>query len=167
MTVWCGHLLWVSCAVVHDNLRSMWQGSFDQSMGTQFVTRHLMNRSEFWTPTPLPSISVSDPVSDTLDACNLDCSACMTLFCLCLLVALKRYNTLKNANSWSGRPMGLTFQRSIRALERHGHHTESVMVGQKLTDAILSFDGCATNSSHCHFTLEVSVHCRLMVPGHH
>lgn len=51
--------------------------------------------------------------------------------------------------------MGLTFQRTIRALERYGHHTESVMVGQKLTDAILSFDNCATNSSHCHFTLQV------------
>ena len=52
--------------------------------------------------------------------------------------------------------MGLTFQRSIRALERHGHHTESVMVGQRLTDAILNFDGCAANSSRCHFTLQVS-----------
>lgn len=72
------------------------------------------------------------------------------------LAASKRYNTLKNANSWSGRPMGLTFQRSIRALERHGHHTESVMVGQRLTDAILNFDGCAANSSRCHFTLQVS-----------
>ena len=96
----------------------MWQGSFDQKMATTFVTRHLMNTSEFWTPTPLPSISVADP----------------------------RYNTLKNANTWSGRPMGLTFQRSIRALERYGHHTESVMVGQKLSDAILAFDGCAGNS---------------------
>jgi hypothetical protein len=139
--------------------RSMWQGSFDQEMADVFVTRHLMNRSEFWTPwdhkkpaatrfafclaiesppankkhiclrfsTPLPSISVSDP----------------------------RYNAIKNANTWSGRPMGLTFQRSIRALERYGHHTESVMVGLKLSDAILGFDGCAGNASLCHFTLEI------------
>lgn len=113
--------------MVHDSLRSMWQGSFDQAMADAFVTRHLMNRSEFWTTTPLPSISVSDP----------------------------RYNAIKNANTWSGRPMGLTFQRSIRALERYGHHTESVMVGEKMSEAILGFDGCAGNGSLCHFTLEI------------
>jgi hypothetical protein len=28
-------------------------------------------------------------------------------------------------------------------------------VGEKLTEAILGFDGCARNASHCHFTLEI------------
>ena len=70
--------------------RYMWQGAFDQAMADAFVSTHLMNRSEFWTPAPLPSIAVSDP----------------------------RYNAIKNANTWSGRPMGLTYQRTIRALER-------------------------------------------------
>jgi hypothetical protein len=145
--------------MVHDSLRVMWSGAFDQAMADAFVTAHIMNRSEFWTPTPLPSISVADP----------------------------RYNVIKNANTWSGRPMGLTFQRSIReptgcaqqtktqkrspaptdnhappdtvccsgALERYAHHAESVMVGLALSHAILGFDGCATNRSHCHFTLEI------------
>ena len=117
----------VVTTLVHDGLRMMWQGAFDQEMADAFVTTHIMNRSEFWTATPLPSISVSDP----------------------------RYNALKNANSWSGRPMGLTFQRSIRALERYGHHAESVMVGERLTEAILAFSGCAGNASRCHFTLEI------------
>ena len=50
---------------------------------------------------------------------------------------------------------GLTFQRSIRALERHGHHVESIMVGERMTEAILAFSGCAGNASRCHFTLEI------------
>ena len=71
-------------------------------MADTFVTKHLLNRSEFWTNTPIPSISAADP----------------------------RYNAIKNANTWSGRPMGLTLQRSIRALERYGHHAVSAMIGK-------------------------------------
>ena len=67
----------VVTTLVHDGLRMMWQGAYDQEMADAFVTTHIMNMSEFWTATPLPSISVSD----------------------------SRYNALKNANSWSGRPM--------------------------------------------------------------
>jgi hypothetical protein len=114
--------------MVHDPIRVMWMGAFDQGMADSFIGTHIMNTSEFWTPMPLPSISVSDP----------------------------RYTALSpNANAWSGRPMGLTLQRAIRAFERYSHHAESVMVGEKLTEAILGFDGCATNASHCHFTLEI------------
>eukprot|EP01050_Picozoa_sp_SAG11_P015239 SAG11_NODE_1954_length_4006_cov_1.667093_1_plen_862_part_00 len=124
--------------LVHDSLRVMWQGAFDQGMADAFVTGHLLNESEFWTPVPLPSISVADP----------------------------RYNALTpNANSWSGRPMGLTFQRAIRALERYGHHAEVTMIGQRLSEAILGFDGCAaapaeienatSRKTACHFTLEI------------
>ena len=123
--------------LVHDSLRVMWMGAFDQKMADAFVARHLMNESEFWTKAPLPSIAVSDP----------------------------RYNNLTNANSWAGRPMGLTYQRAIRALERYGHHAEVTMIGQLLSDAILAFDGCAGDSAQianatsrltsCHFTLEI------------
>lgn len=114
--------------MVHDPIRVMWMGAFEQTMADRFIGTHIMNTSEFWTPMPLPSISVSDP----------------------------RYAALTpNANAWSGRPMGLTLQRAIRAFERYCHHAESVLVGEKLTEAILGFDGCASNASHCHFTLEI------------
>ena len=119
----------VITTLAHDPIRVMWQGAFDQAMAYLFITTHIMNKSEFWTPgMPLPSIAISDP----------------------------RYKVLTpNANTWSGRPMGLTIQRAIRAFERYGHHVESVLVGEALTRAILAFDGCATNASHCHFTLEL------------
>ena len=55
-----GEMAYVT-TLVHNNLRCMWQGIFDQKMADTFVARHLMNRSEFWTPTPLVSIAVSDP----------------------------------------------------------------------------------------------------------
>lgn len=113
--------------LVHDNLRYMWQGAFDDAMADAFVTTHLMNRSEFWTPTPLPSIAYSD----------------------------RRYNAIADANTWSGRPMGLTFQRTIRALERYGHHAEVTLIGARLAAAILGYDKCATNATRCHFTLEI------------
>jgi hypothetical protein len=29
------------------------------------------------------------------------------------------------------------------------------LVGVRLTEAILAFDGCAGNATHCHFTLEI------------
>ena len=51
--------------------------------------------------------------------------------------------------------MGLTYQRAIRALERYGHHAALSMVGSMLASAILDFDSCATNASHCHFVLEI------------
>ena len=65
----------------------------------------------------------------------------------------------------AGRPMGLTFQRAIRALERYCHHAEVTMIGQRLSEAILAFDGCAGDPAEignstsrltaCHFTLEI------------
>jgi hypothetical protein len=54
------HGEWVS-TLVHNNIRMMWHGLFDQGMADAFVAHHLMNRSEFWTTMPLPSISISDP----------------------------------------------------------------------------------------------------------
>ena len=38
---------------------------------------------------------------------------------------------------------------------RYGHHVEGVLVGIALTSAILDFDDCSTNNTHCHFTLEI------------
>ena len=86
--------------LVHNNLRAMWSGAFDQGMADAFVARHLMNSSEFWPNTPLPSIAVSDP----------------------------RFRNTKG-NNWSGPPEGLTFQRAIRALSSYGHHAELMLAG--------------------------------------
>lgn len=98
---------WVT-TLVHNNVRMMWLGLFTQEMADEFVQVHLMNTSEFWTPMPLPSISVSDP----------------------------RYQN-KGGNDWSGPTEGLTLQRGIRALEAYGHFAELTMVGRLLTKALL------------------------------
>ena len=93
--------------LVHNNLRAMWHGIFSQPMADTFISRHLMNRSEFWTNTPLPSISVSD----------------------------SHFQNIKG-NDWSGPPEGLTFQRTIRALEQYGHHAELLMIGSALKHSL-------------------------------
>jgi hypothetical protein len=94
--------------LVHNNIRAMWAGVFDQGMADAFVAMHLMNRSEFWTPTPLTSISASDP----------------------------RFKDVEG-NNWSGPPEGLTFQRALRALEFYGHHAEALLAGALQKAALL------------------------------
>jgi hypothetical protein len=47
--------------LLHNNLRCMYFGSFDQEMADDFVEHHLLNPDEFWTPMPLPSIAANDP----------------------------------------------------------------------------------------------------------
>jgi hypothetical protein len=109
------HDRWVT-TLVHSNLRAMWHGVFDQHMADTFVARHLMNRSEFWTPMPLTSIAISDP----------------------------RFQN-KDGNNWSGPPEGLTLQRAIRALESYGHHAELIILGLELTEALLPRPGSNGN----------------------
>ena len=87
-------------SLLHNNLRAMWAGAFDQGMADAFVAQHLMNRSQFWTPTPLPSIAASDP----------------------------RFQNVPG-NNWGGPAEGLTFQRAIRALSAYGHHAEVLLLG--------------------------------------
>jgi hypothetical protein len=93
--------------LIHNNLRCLYYGSFDQHMADDFIKYHLMNRNEFWTPMPLPSIAVNDP-----------------------------YFRNNNENDWSGQPEGLTFQRSISALENYGHFAELTMVGTKFLNVV-------------------------------
>ena len=88
--------------LVHNNLRAMWHGVYSQSMADAFIARHLMNSSEFWTPTPLTSISAADPRFKDVDG-----------------------------NNWSGPSEGLTFQRAIRALTFYGHHAELLLIGER------------------------------------
>jgi hypothetical protein len=91
--------------LVHNNLRCMWYGSFDQEMADGFVETHLLNPGAFWTPFPLPSIAVSDPLFRNNDR-----------------------------NDWSGQPQGLTFQRSIHALESYGYYSELTQIGKKFLE---------------------------------
>jgi len=93
--------------LLHNNLRCMYFGSFDQQMADAFIRHHLLNPDEFWTPMPLPSIAANDPSFRNIAG-----------------------------NNWSGQPQGLTFQRSIRALENYGHYAEVTMIGKKFLQAI-------------------------------
>ncbi len=93
--------------LVHNNLRCMYFGSFDQEMADQFVRHHLLNPKKFWTPVPLPSIAANDP----------------------------KFRNVPG-NDWSGQSQGLTFQRAIRALENYGHYAELSLIGTKLLETI-------------------------------
>ena len=87
--------------LVHNNLRMMYFGVFSQEMADRFVKDHLLNPEEFWTPMPLPSIAVNDPLFENTEG-----------------------------NSWAGNPQGLTFQRSILALERYGYLAQITHIGR-------------------------------------
>ena len=98
--------------LIHNNLRCMWHNAFTQEMADAFIRDHLLNPAEFWTPVPLPSIAVNDPLYRNTEG-----------------------------NSWSGQPQGLTFQRAIRALENYGHSAEVTLIGQKLLPVLIR-NGC-------------------------
>jgi hypothetical protein len=93
--------------LLHNNLRCMYFGSFDQEMADRFISEHLMNPDEFMTPMPLPSVAANDPMFRNI-----------------------------SGNNWSGQPQGLTFQRSIRALENYGHYAELTIIGQRFLEVI-------------------------------
>ena len=91
----------------HNTLRCMYWGSLSAPMADRFVKEHLLNPREFWTPFPLPSVSVSDPAFRNAPE-----------------------------NNWSGQPEGLTYQRAILALENYGYHTLVTRLGEKLFRAV-------------------------------
>jgi hypothetical protein len=93
--------------LLHNNLRCLYYGSFDQEMADEFIKFHLLNPEEFWTPMPLPSIAANDAYFRNIPG-----------------------------NNWSGQPQGLTFQRSISALENYGHYSELTMIGLKFLKVI-------------------------------
>jgi hypothetical protein len=98
--------------LIHNNLRVMYHGAYTQSMADKFIKHHLLNPDEFWTPVPLPSIAINDPL----------------------------YRNIPG-NNWSGQPQGLTYQRAIRALENYGHYAEVSLLGQKLIPVLIR-NGC-------------------------
>lgn len=93
--------------LVHNNLRLMYYGVFSQDMADRFVKAHLKNPEEFWTNMPLPSVAANDPAYRDVEG-----------------------------NSWAGNPQGLTYQRSVRALERYGYYAELTHLFCKLSAAI-------------------------------
>lgn len=93
--------------LVHNNLRMMYFGVFSQEMADRFVQSHLKNPEEFWTNMPLPSVAANDPAYREMDG-----------------------------NSWAGYPQGLTYQRSVSALERYGYVAELTYLCRKLAQAI-------------------------------
>lgn len=97
--------------LIHNNLRCMWYGIFNQEMADAFIEQHLLDPEAFWTPVPLPSIAINE-----------------TLF----------YNGKRN--NWSGQPQGLTYQRAIDALENYGHYAEVTLLGKKLLSALIQND---------------------------
>lgn len=90
-----------------NNLRSMYFGSFTQAMAKAFVRYHLMNPAEFFTRMPLPTVAVNDPLFRNI-----------------------------TGNNWSGQPQGLSFQRSIRALENYGCFYALTRIGKRFLAAI-------------------------------
>jgi hypothetical protein len=97
--------------LVHNNLRCMYHGLFDQQMADEFIHFHLLNTDEFWTPMPLPTVACNDPL----------------------------FKNWPN-NSWSGQPEALTYQRTIRALENYGHWAVETMIGRRLLDNLAAYD---------------------------
>ncbi len=91
----------------HNTLRCMYWGSVSQAMADRFVKEHLLNPDEFWTPFPLPSVAVSDPMFRNAPE-----------------------------NNWSGQPEGLTYQRAILALERYGYSRLVTALSEKLFAAV-------------------------------
>lgn len=94
--------------LTHNSLRCMYWGSLSQDMADRFVTEHLLNPDEFWTPLPLPSVAANDPAFRNIPE-----------------------------NNWSGQCEGLTFQRAIRALENYGYFPLVTRLGRRLFEAII------------------------------
>ena len=111
--------------LLHNNLRCMYYGSFDQQMADEFVHYHLLNPEEFWTPMPLPSIAANDPAFRNIPG-----------------------------NNWSGQPQGLTFQRSIRALENYRHYSTLTLIGLKFLKVI--GDSCKFTQQFDPFTATIN-----------
>ena len=93
--------------LVHNNLRCMYWGSFSADMARRFVSDHLLNPDEFWTPMPLPSVAANDPLFANVPT-----------------------------NDWSGQPQGLTYQRAIRALENYGYQKLITVLAHKLFQGV-------------------------------
>ena len=93
--------------LTHNTLRCMYWNSLPAPLAARFVKEHLCNPAEFWTPMPLPSVAVNDPLFRNV-----------------------------TTNNWSGQAEALTYQRAIRALENYGYYTLIPQLGRRLMEAI-------------------------------
>ena len=79
----------------------MYYGVFTQEMADAFIRHHLLNPEEFWTPTPIPSIAINEPLFKNVEG-----------------------------NNWSGQVQALTLSRGLHALEKYGHYAEVSLLGE-------------------------------------
>ncbi len=110
-----------------ENIKCMYGGIFDQQMADSFISEHLLNTEEFWTPYPIPSVAVNSGYFHSSE----DYSNCYDK-----LKELGMAEGNINVNSWSGPVNGLTLQRTIGALLNYDHHAETVLVGKKLENLL-------------------------------
>ena len=107
-----------------ENVKCMYHGIFTQEMADEFISRHLMNPEEFFTPLPLPNIAINDPCfyldkeRNNLSKENLE-----KVLSICA-------SDISN-NSWSGPAQGLSYQRAIDALLNYNHHAELTEIGRR------------------------------------
>lgn len=122
--------------ITQENIKCMYEGIFDQEMADDFIREHFLNPEELWTPYPLPSIAANDPyfhVDENYSNCNDR------------FLAEGREVKDFGGNSWSGPVNGLTCQRSIDALLNYSHHTESIMVGERIIKMLKENKGFVQN----------------------
>jgi len=108
-------------------MKCMYHGIYTQEMADEFIKRHLLNKEEFWTKYPLPSIAANDKYFHV----NKEYSNCADE-----VYAILGYDSDIDDNSWSGPCEGLTYQRSIDAMINYNHHAETVLIGKKLIELI-------------------------------
>jgi hypothetical protein len=114
-------------ALTQENIKCMYMGLMSQEMADDFIKLHFMNKDEFWTPYPLPSIALNDPyfhVNSNLSNCQQKLDE----------IGFNSHDI--DNNSWSGPTNGLTYQRSIKALLNYNHHAEQIMVGERVLELV-------------------------------
>lgn len=93
--------------LTHNTLKAMYWQSISAEKAHSFVKNHLLNKNEFMTEMPLPSVAANDPIFRNIPE-----------------------------NNWSGQCEALTYQRAIRALENYGYDSLIPLYGQKLFEAV-------------------------------
>ncbi len=114
-------------ALTQENIKCMYCGLMTQEMADAFISEHLFNETEFWTPYPFPNIAANDPYFHV----NSECSNCAEK-----LAELETAAHDIDDNSWSGPLSGLTWQRSIEALLNYGYHAETVRAGKRILELL-------------------------------